>query len=499
MSEELARPLCGGRYRLVRVLGSGGAATVYRAYDALLGVWRAVKVLSPRMAGKGRVRERFLNEARTLARLEHPHIVSMFDIGVDGDRVYMVMESLDGGSLDERVRTAGPLPPRMATTVALAILSGLAEAHRAGVVHRDVKPHNVLISAEGLPKLIDFGIAQDAERDLTRTGSVIGTWAYMPPEQRVDSKRVDPRSDLYACGATLYALLTGNEPFDIFAREAQIRLFAGIPEPLIAILVRATRYDSSARYESAQAMSLALQAAYRILPPDPVGSAPLPLPLPPPDAVPDHGGYDALEEVSGVHAVSAAQVAQVVAPIDRALQLAPTQLVEGSINDDRDQEFFASPVHTSDTFQDEPTEPPLLVRVLAMAIGVGVAGLGAGIAAAIWTDEVPPPPPPNVPARVAIEAPAAPGLPQAPAPVQPKRPRASAVPASGMVTVRVSCTEHGGESLSVDAVQVGALPVAIDLAVGAHDFEVGTGAKALHQRVAVSESTLRLDLCPSAP
>lgn len=480
----------------MRVLGSGGAATVYRAYDALLGVWRAVKVLSPRMAGKGRVRERFLNEARTLARLEHPHIVSMFDIGVDGDRVYMVMESLDGGSLDERVRTAGPLPARMATTVALAILSGLAEAHRAGVVHRDVKPHNVLISAEGLPKLIDFGIAQDAEREMTRTGSVIGTWAYMPPEQRVDSKRVDPRSDMYACGATLYALLTGNEPFDIFAREAQPRLFAGIPEPLIAILVRATRYDASERYESAQAMSLALQAAYRVLPPDPVGGAPLPLPLPPPDVVPDHGGYHALEEVSGVHAVASA--APQVASMDRALLLAPTQLVEGSLQDDRDQEFFESPVRTSETFQDESTEPPLMVRVLAMVIGVGVAGLGAGIAAAIWTDELPVLHPPSVPARAEVQAPPSPSPLATPVVAPAKRPRSSAALASGMVTVRVGCAAHVGQALRVDDVQVGALPVAIDLAIGAHDFAVGAGSNALHQRVVVSESTLRLDLCPTA-
>ena len=205
---DAALPLRGGRYRLLEVLGEGGMAVVYRGVDTRLEVERAVKLLLPQMAARPRIRARFDAEARTMARLTHPHIVAIQDVDAEDERVFLVMELLRGGNLWGWVERYGPMPPRLAVEATLPVLDALAFAHQAGVVHRDVKPQNVLLTSEGLPKLTDFGIARiESEDSRTRTAAVMGTWTYMPPEQRKSAKDTDLRADLYAVGAMLWALV----------------------------------------------------------------------------------------------------------------------------------------------------------------------------------------------------------------------------------------------------------------------------------------------------
>lgn len=264
---EVAPPLRSGRYRLRAVLGEGGMAVVYRAWDSRLEVERAIKVLLPTMAARPRIRERFHAEARTMARLSHPHIVSVQDVDAEGDRVFIVMELLRGGTLWSWVEQHGAMPARMALDGMLPVLSALHAAHQRGVVHRDVKPQNVLLTADGVPKMTDFGIARIEDSDSrTRTAAVMGTWTYMPPEQRKSAKDTDPRADLYAAGATLWALLRGEDPPDLFASDMDPGLLAGLPAPLAEVVRKATRYRREDRYASAAELAAALEACRASLP-----------------------------------------------------------------------------------------------------------------------------------------------------------------------------------------------------------------------------------------
>ena len=253
-------PLHNGRYELRQPLGVGGMATVYLARDGVLQVDRAIKVLAPHLSRRRSIRERFLLEARSMARIAGSNVVKVYDFGMDGDRVFIVMEVVVGGSLMDRVAHRGPLAPGEAARIIGESLKGLAAAHAAGFVHRDVKPHNILLTEDGLPKLTDFGIAQatSSERSLTRTGTVMGTWAYMAPKQRTDAKRADPRSDIYSMGATLYACVTGDEPFDLYVDEVAAELPRRMPAELAAVVRKATRYAPDQRYASAGEMAAAL-------------------------------------------------------------------------------------------------------------------------------------------------------------------------------------------------------------------------------------------------
>ncbi len=214
------RPLANGRYRLLEPLGVGGMASVYKAWDERLRCHRAVKLLSPEMASKANLRKRFEAEAQTMARLHHPNIVDVQDVGSDGERLFIVMEYVPAGSLMDYLNANGPMPPRMAVEALLPVLAALQEAHDNGVVHRDVKPHNVLVTMGGRPKVTDFGIARITSEDMsmTKTGSVMGTWGFMAPEQRISARKVDGRADVYAAASTLYCLLTNETPVDLFAR-----------------------------------------------------------------------------------------------------------------------------------------------------------------------------------------------------------------------------------------------------------------------------------------
>jgi len=269
-------------------------ATVYRAYDERLQVYRAVKVLSVKLAKHPVIQERFLNEARTMARLHHPNIVGVHDVGSDGDRSFIVMEIVEGGSLMDYVSEHGPMHARLAADATLALLSALGVAHDAGVVHRDIKPQNILISRKGRCKVTDFGIAHVADdssdRSLTKTGSVMGTWGFMAPEQRVSARKVDGRSDVYAVGATLYTLLTNQMPVDLFAAEMDDSVLEGIEENLAAIIKAATRYKPDDRYDDVETMHEAVKKIREDLPePGPdiaklgsLAAAADPRPTPPP-------------------------------------------------------------------------------------------------------------------------------------------------------------------------------------------------------------------------
>ena len=202
-----------GRYRVLRKLGSGGMADVYMAEDQQLGRRVALKVLHRRFAEDQQFVERFRREASSAAGLSHPNVVAIFDRGEWDGTYYISMELVEGRTLKEIVRDKGPAPPEAAIDLTRQILRAARYAHKHGVVHRDIKPHNVLIDQDGRVRVTDFGIARAGTSDITETGSVMGTAQYLSPEQ-AQGRAVDARSDLYSIGIVLYELLTGQVPFD---------------------------------------------------------------------------------------------------------------------------------------------------------------------------------------------------------------------------------------------------------------------------------------------
>jgi eukaryotic-like serine/threonine-protein kinase len=207
--------LVDNRYRLVKPLGSGGMADVFLAHDDILDRDVALKVMSTRYASDEEFIERFKREAQSAAALSHPNIVSIFDRGESEDGTYYIaMEYLPGGTLKDRIMSKGALPARTAAAVALQIAEALCVAHERGVIHRDIKPHNILITESGDVKVTDFGIARAASSStMTRTGSILGTAHYISPEQAM-GEPVGPASDLYSLGVVLYEMLTGQLPYD---------------------------------------------------------------------------------------------------------------------------------------------------------------------------------------------------------------------------------------------------------------------------------------------
>jgi serine/threonine protein kinase len=202
------------RYQLEEVVGTGGMSTVYRARDELLERHVALKLLHPHYADDEEYVERFRREARSVAQLSHPHIVTVIDRGEDNGQQYIVFEYIDGENLKQLVERAGPLPTRRAVELALEIADALGFAHEHGLVHRDVKPQNVLITPDGDAKVTDFGIARslDVEHGVTQTGTVLGTSNYLSPEQ-ASGKVTTASTDVYSLGVVVYELLTGEVPF----------------------------------------------------------------------------------------------------------------------------------------------------------------------------------------------------------------------------------------------------------------------------------------------
>jgi eukaryotic-like serine/threonine-protein kinase len=216
MDTTLADPLVGrlldGRYQVEALVARGGMATVYLATDTRLERRVALKVMHADLARDEDFVDRFIGEAKSVARLSHPNIVSVFDQGRDGHYLYLAMEYLPGRTLRDLLDERGWFPPHEALGIMLPLLSGLAAAHAAGIVHRDVKPENVLIAPDGHLKVVDFGLARGLNvSNQTRTGVIIGTVAYLAPEQ-VTGSGADPRTDVYAAGIVLFELLTGTKP-----------------------------------------------------------------------------------------------------------------------------------------------------------------------------------------------------------------------------------------------------------------------------------------------
>ena len=258
-----------GRYRVLNRLGSGGMADVYCAEDEQLGRKVAVKLLYRRFAEDDEFVERFRREASSAAGLQHPNIVGVFDRGEWDGTYYIAMEYLKGHTLKQLVREHGAMPPDLAVDITIQVLRAAKFAHKRGVVHRDIKPHNVILDEEGRAKVTDFGIARAGASDMTETGSIMGTAQYLSPEQ-AQGQPVSPRSDLYSIGVMLYELLTGQVPFDAespvtialkHVSEPPLppsQLNPAIPPALEAVVLRALEKDPAMRYADADEFAAAL-------------------------------------------------------------------------------------------------------------------------------------------------------------------------------------------------------------------------------------------------
>ncbi len=279
------------RYELEELVGTGGMSSVFRARDRLLDRHVALKVLHQHYADDDEHVARFRSEARAVAQLSHPHIVTVIDRGVDDGRQFIVFEYVEGENLKDLLRRAGQLPARRAVELAVAVAEGLAFAHGQGLVHRDVKPQNVLLSEEGDVKVTDFGIARslDVERGVTQEGTVLGTSDYISPEQ-AGGKSVSPATDVYSLGVVLWELLTGAVPFpgDSFVavalrhiNEPPPSLLDARPDApvrLAAAVDRALAKDPAERFPSMAAFADELRLCFDDLDPEQTAVV---MPLPP--------------------------------------------------------------------------------------------------------------------------------------------------------------------------------------------------------------------------
>src|ERR687885_1906693 len=265
-TDTLIDTLFDGRYRITRKLGAGGMANVSLAEDQELGRRVAIKILDDRHAADEQFVERFRREAKNAAGLSHPNIVSIYDRGEAEGTYYIAMEYLDGRSLKELILTRGPAPIKVAIEYSRQVLAALRFAHRHGIVHRDIKPHNVLVDGEGRAKVTDFGIARaGAASQVTEAGSIVGTAQYLSPEQ-ARGGAIDQRSDLYSVGIVLYELLTGSVPFTGDSPvEIAMKHLSKVPDPpsrrrpdvprdLDLVVMRALAKDPEERYQSADEM-----------------------------------------------------------------------------------------------------------------------------------------------------------------------------------------------------------------------------------------------------
>jgi serine/threonine-protein kinase len=255
-----------GRYVLEELVGAGGMSSVYRAHDELLERDVALKILHATYREDGEAVERFRREARAVARLSHPNVVTVIDRGEEGGHQFIVFEYVDGATLKDHLAKRGPLPPDEALAIAIDVGDALAYAHDHGIVHRDVKPQNVILNGDGAAKVTDFGIARsvDVEQEVTQTGTVIGTGDYIAPEQ-ASGRAAVPASDVYGLGCVLFELLTGSPPFSGagFVDVAMQHIHApppsvlerrpDVPPRIAAAVGRALEKDPDDRFPSMEA------------------------------------------------------------------------------------------------------------------------------------------------------------------------------------------------------------------------------------------------------
>jgi eukaryotic-like serine/threonine-protein kinase len=272
MTEVAANTLVDGRYRILNRIGSGGMADVYLAEDTHLGRQVALKVLHRRFAQDQEFVERFRREAKSVAGLSHPNVVGVFDRGEHEGTYYIAMEHLPGRTLKEIVEAEAPLPQERAIDLGEQILQGAGYAHRHGVIHRDFKPHNVIVDDDGRAKVTDFGIARAGASEMTETGSIMGTAQYLSPEQ-AQGHAVTAASDLYSIGVMLYEMLVGRLPFEgESAVSVALKHLSEAPPPLSqfrpdvhpaleAVVMAALAKDPAQRWQSAEDFAQGLEAA----------------------------------------------------------------------------------------------------------------------------------------------------------------------------------------------------------------------------------------------
>lgn len=272
LQDPLVGQVLDGRYRVEARIAVGGMATVYRTVDTRLDRVLALKVMHPTLAADRTFVERFIREAKSVARLSHPNVVGVYDQGTDGSYVYLAMEYVAGCTLRDVLRDRGALQPRAALDILEPVLAALGAAHRAGFVHRDMKPENVLIGDDGRVKVADFGLVRAVDTVTSTTGSVLGTVSYLAPEQ-LEHGTTDARVDVYACGVTLYEMLTGGKPH-AGESPAQVLYHAlhddvpppsaavpGLPYALDALVASATARNPELRpYDAVALLAQTLEA-----------------------------------------------------------------------------------------------------------------------------------------------------------------------------------------------------------------------------------------------
>jgi serine/threonine protein kinase len=272
-------------YKIISVLGEGGMGTVYLAEHTSFDRKVAIKAIHPHLAKNEEIRQRFKNEAATMARLQHPNIVTLYDYLVDAEGLFLIMELVEGVELETYLSNIGrPLDEDVTGAFMIQLLDAFSHAHEKGVVHRDIKPANILITHDGTIKVLDFGIAKivdgDGNHNMTKTGTQIGTVYYMSPEQ-VQGKKVDTRSDIYSLGVTYYQMLTAQNPyksctteFEVYSKIVQDQL----PDPKIvnpqlssvsvSILNKATSKDPELRFQNCEQFKQAIKKREsQVLPP----------------------------------------------------------------------------------------------------------------------------------------------------------------------------------------------------------------------------------------
>ncbi len=250
-----------GKYKIIRLIGEGGMASVYEAEHEMLGTKVAIKVLNPILSANAQIKERFRNEAKLMASLDHPNITKVIDFDEHSQQLSIVMEFLNGEDLNQKIKSNGPLSEREITDIFTHTLSAFQYAHEKGIVHRDIKPSNIFILPNGHVKILDFGIAKlfGQGNEMTQTGTQMGTPIYMSPEQVKADKSIDHRSDIYSLGVTMFFAINGKPPYNSDT-DSQFEIFNKIVfEPLPEIrnlenfddfVKKACQKDREQRYQS---------------------------------------------------------------------------------------------------------------------------------------------------------------------------------------------------------------------------------------------------------